>query len=107
MVRPDSGQAVSLQFDPYLDAVCFGAVSNLALCFLRLRQDAKQVLHVMADLVRNHISLRKFAGLAAAPAEADLHVAKEGGIEINAPVVRAVERAHRRLRETAPALDRS
>src|SRR5262245_4873562 len=107
MVRPDTGQAVSLQFDPYLNAVCFGAVSNLALCFLRLRQDAKQVLHVMADLVRNHVGFGKFAGLAAAPTEADLHVAEEGGIEINAPVIRAIERAHRRLCETTPTLDRS
>ena len=55
MVRPHTGQAVSLQFDSYLDAVCFGAASNLALCFLRLRQDAEQILHVMPDLVRDHI----------------------------------------------------
>src|SRR6185312_5029924 len=35
--------------------------------------------------------------------EADLHVAEERGVEIDAPVVRAVERAHRRLRLAAAA----
>src|SRR5690242_16861276 len=101
MMRPDAGEAVSLQLDPHLDAIRFGAVADPALRFLCLRQDTKQVLHVMADLVRNHIGFRKFARLAAASAESNLHVAEERGIEINTPVVRTIERTHRRLRESA------
>ena len=70
---------------------------------LRLRQDAEQVLHVVADLVRDHIGLGEFAGLAAAALEAHLHVAEERGVEIDAPVARAIERPHRRLRIAAAA----
>src|SRR5690349_6268449 len=100
-MRPDAGQAISLQFHAHLDAIRFRAASNPALRFLRLRQDAKQVLHVMPDLVSNHIGFRELASLAVAPTESNLHVAEEGGIEVDAPVVRAIERAHRRLRKTA------
>ena len=35
------------------------------LLLLHPRQDAEQVLHVMADLVGDHIGLRELAGLAA------------------------------------------
>src|SRR4029079_15922127 len=107
MVRPDTGEAVSLQFNPHLDAIRFRAVADPTLRFLRLRQDTEQILHVVSDLVRDHIGFGKFAGLAAAPTEANLHVAAERGIEIDTPVVRAVERTHRRLRESATALNRS
>ena len=39
-------------------------------CDCALRQDAEQILHVMADLVRDHIGLGEFAGLAGAAVEA-------------------------------------
>ena len=54
-----------------------------ALRLLRLRQDAEQVLHVMADLVRDHIGLRELAGLAGAAAEAPLRSLEERGVEID------------------------
>ena len=48
---------------------CRWLASRLApaalLRLLHLGQDAEQVLHVMADLVRDHIGLRELAGLAA------------------------------------------
>src|SRR5581483_596669 len=107
MVRPDPGQTIGLQFDAYLDTVCLNAIAAGALRGLRLRQDAKQVLHVMTDFVRDHIGLRKFTSFSAAASEADLYVTKKRGIEIDAPVVGAIERTHRGLRETATALYRS
>ena len=60
---PDAGEAVGLQLDPHLDAVRLRLAAGRALRLLRLRQDAEQVLHVMADLVRDHIGLRELAGL--------------------------------------------
>src|SRR5262245_59343007 len=59
----------------------------------------------MTDLMGDHISFGEFAGLAAAATEALLNVTEERGIEINASIVRAVERSHRRLREAAATLD--
>ena len=104
MMRPHPGIAVGLQFDPHLDAVCRRLAAGGALRRRRLRQNAEQVLHVVADLMRDHIGLGELASLAGAAAEAHLHVAEERRVEINAPVVRAVERPHRGLRKAAAAL---
>jgi hypothetical protein len=105
IIGPDSGETVGLQFDPHLNTICFRLAACLLLCPLRLRQNAEQVLHVMTDLVGDHVSFGEFAGLAGAATEALLNVTEERGIEINASIVRAVERSHRRLREAATTLD--
>ena len=85
----------------HLDLVGLGLAAGGALQLLRLRQDAEQVLHVMADLVRDHIGLRELAGLAAdvAAAEAGRDLIEERGVEIDLLVGRAIERPHR---ATAP-----
>src|SRR5262249_4596102 len=69
----------------------------------RLRQDAEQVLHVVADLVRDHVGLREPAGLAAdvATAKARRNLIEEGGIEVDLLIGRAIERAHGALRHPA------
>ena len=59
--RPDAGEAIGLQLDPHLNAVGLGLAARRLLLLLHLRQDAEQVLHVMADLVRDHIGLRELA----------------------------------------------
>src|SRR5258705_7290443 len=102
VARPDAGEAIRLQLDPHLDLVPLGLADG-ALRLLRLRQDAEQVLHVMADLVRDHIGLRELAGLAAdvAAAEAGGDLVEERGVEIDLLVGRAVERPHRALRDAA------
>src|SRR6516164_3763313 len=102
VMRPHAGKAIGLQLDPHLDLVGLDFVETL-LHLLHLGQDAQQVLHVMANLMGDHVGLRELAGLAAgvAGAEAPLEILKERGVEINLAVVRAVERAHRGLRETA------
>src|ERR1041385_4688882 len=99
MKRPDAGEAVGLQFDAHLDAVRSRFAARGLLRILRLWQNAEQVLHVMTDLMRDDVSLREFAGLAGATAEAHLDVAEERGVEIDTLVARAVERSHRRLRK--------
>ena len=71
VVRPDAGEAVGLQLD-HAPAVWLDCARSpeAALRLLHLGQDAEQVLHVMADLMRDHIGLRELAGLAGAAAEA-------------------------------------
>src|SRR5450759_2714988 len=103
MMCPDAGETVGLQFDPHLDAVRRHLVAGGALLGLRLRQYAEQVLHMVADLVRNHIGLGEFASLAAATAKAHAHVAEERSVEINALVGRTIEPVsytHLRAHET-------
>ena len=107
MVCPYAGVAIRLQFDSHLNAVGDGLVAGGALRGLRLGQSAEQVLHVVADLVRDHIGLREFAGVAGATVKARLDLTKKRRVEIDAPVGRTIKRPHRRLREAAAALLRA
>ena len=59
-----------------------------------------QHLHVMADLVGNDVGLREIARRA----EPRIEVAEERQVQIHLPVVRAVERPHRRLADAAARL---
>ena len=90
--RPEAGEAIGLQLHLHLDVVGGGPAGG-ALRLLRLGQDAQQVLHLVSDLVRDHIGLRELAGLAAEVAER--------GVEINRLVDRAIERPHGALRDAA------
>ncbi len=87
MVRPDAGIAIGLQFNAHLKPVGGDLAACGLLRGLLLRQGAEQILHVMADLVRDHISLREFAGVARATMEARLDLFEERGVEIDALVV--------------------
>src|SRR5262249_29826192 len=102
VVRPNPGKAVGLQLDPHLKLIALNRVHG-ALRFLYLGQDSEQILHVVADLMRNHIGLGELAAFASniAAAETSLEILKERGIEINFPIVRAIERAHVALRKPA------
>src|SRR6266581_1502133 len=93
-IGPNAGEAIGLQLDAHLQLIGLDLAERM-LALLRLRQDAEQVLHVMPDLVGNHVGLRELAGLAVvAAAEPALQVAEERGVEIDAPIVRAIERPH-------------
>ncbi len=100
--RPDTGEAIRLQLDAHLQPVGARAVLA-ALLLLHLRQDAEQVLHVMADLVRDHIGLGELApfGAGVAAAKAVLDLAEERRIEIDLLVVGTIERPHRAARPFA------
>src|ERR1019366_5520612 len=104
MVCPYAGVAIRLQFDSHLNAVGGGLVAGGPLRGLRLGQSAEQVLHVVTDLMRDHIGLREFAGVALATVKARLDLTKKRRVEIDAPVGRTIKRPHRRLREAAAAL---
>src|SRR5262249_52542932 len=102
VVRPHPGKAVGLQLDSYLKLVAFDRV-HAALRFLHLGQDSEQILHVMTDLVRDHVGLRELAAFASniAATETPLEILKECGVEIDLLIVRAVERTHGGLGKTA------
>src|SRR5262249_36851672 len=97
MAGPDAGQTISLQLDLDLQLICLSAVHPLLL-LLDPGKNSQRILHVVADLVGDHIGLRELAGFAFAAAETGLDLAEERGIEIDLLVVRTVERAHRALR---------
>ena len=77
-MRPHAGEAVGLQFDPHRHLVGLGLAHALP-HLIELRQDADQVLDMMADLVGDHIGLREVAGGAELPVE----LLEEGGVEID------------------------
>ena len=61
---PHASQTIGLQFHAHLQAVLLGLARR---CLLRLRglgKNSKLALHMMADLVRNHIGFGKIQGLA-------------------------------------------
>src|SRR3984957_14031823 len=101
-VRPDAGETIGLQLDAHLELVRLDLAGGGLLRLPDLRQDAKLVLHVMADLVGDHIGFGEFAGVAVrAGAELVLHVVEKRGVEIDALVERAVERPLGRFGESA------
>jgi hypothetical protein len=102
VVCPHPGKAVGLQLDSHLQFIGLDLV-HAALRLLYLRQDSQQILHVVADLVRNHVGLGELAALAShiAAAETPLEILKEGGIQIDLPINGTIERTHGGLGKSA------
>src|SRR5262249_33249053 len=102
-VRPHAGEAIGLQLHLHLDVVRRRLAVGRTLRLLCLRQNAQQILHVMADLVRDHVGLRKLARPAADVAAANTRrdLIKERGVEVDLLIGRAVERSHGALRGAA------
>src|SRR5262245_54564008 len=102
VVRPHSGKAVGLQLDSHLQFIGLDLV-HAALRLLYLGQDSQQILHVVADLVRNHVGLGELAALASdiAAAETPLEILKERGIQIDLPINGTIERTHGGLGKAA------
>ena len=94
-VSPDAGEAVGLQFDTDRHLVGLG-LAHLLPHLVELRQHADEVLHVMADLVRDHVGL----GEIARRAELAGQLVEEVGVEIDLAVVRTVERPGCRTRRS-------
>jgi hypothetical protein len=83
---------VGLQFNPHRQRIHL-RFRDLAAHAVDLARDAEQVLHVVADLVREHVSLREVTGRA----HAALQRIEELQVDVDLAVARAVERPHRRL----------
>ncbi len=96
VMRRHAGQEVGLELEPdrKLGGIGF---AHAALLRVHLVADAQQVLHVVADLVRHHIGLSKFARRF----EAVLQLVKEAKVNINFLIGRAIKRADCRACEPA------
>src|SRR5260370_2449196 len=103
-MRSTPREAIGLQLDVHLDVVRRRPAAGGALRLLRLGQNAEQILHVMSDLVRDDVGLRKLARLAAdvAAVETRRDLAAERGVEIDLLVGGTVEGSHGALRFSAP-----
>src|SRR5579871_966741 len=102
-VDPDAGQTIRLQLDPHLERVRLGLARHLLLHLRHARDDAEQVLHVMASLMRDDVGRGEFARAAGAAVEPRFDLAEESCVEKDFSVRRAIERPHRRLRHAATA----
>ena len=96
LVGPDAGEAVGLQFDADLNGVSLPLAHPLP-HRVDLIHDAEQVLHVMADLMRNHVGL----GGVAWCVEAVFQLLVEGEVDIDLLILGAIERAHLRHADAA------
>src|SRR5688572_3315702 len=95
-IGPHAGKAIGLQLDLYGERVAF-ALAHVGAGLPDLLLDAEHGLHVVPDLVRDDVGLRKVARRA----EAARQLVEEAQVDIDLLVGRAIERADRRLREAA------
>src|ERR1051325_81413 len=98
VVRPDAGEAVGLELAA--DGDRRRAASARALAHAR---EPEQLLHVMTDLVGDHVRLREVAGRAEPIAE----LAEEVEVEIDALVAGTIERTDGRFRHPARGAHRA
>src|SRR5262249_11776883 len=102
-IGPHAGETIGLQFDCNLNVIGLRSGFGALLRLLRLGKNAEQILHVMPNLVGNHVSFgeltRLTAHLAAAKARRDL--IEKRSVEINFVIHGAIEWAHCRLRNAA------
>ena len=101
VIRPHAREAIGLQLHRDLQPIP-GCLVAALLRRLHLVGRAEQCLHVMTHLVADYVRGREVAG-AAEPRQ----VAKEGRVEIHAPVARAIEGSGRGARESARRLNRA
>ena len=95
---PDPGIAIRLKLHRHLERVGLAPVGLLGTAhFVR---HAEQLLDVVAVFVRDHI----VAGEIATRTKALLQLLVEIGVEVDALILRAIERPHRALRGTAARL---
>src|SRR5574337_1699391 len=102
MVRPHTGQAVGLQLEPHRQRVGL-RLGGAAAHRVHLLGHAEQTLHVVADLVRDDVSLREVARRAELLAQR----VEEAEVDVDLLVGRAVERPHRRLPDAARGAGRA
>src|SRR5947199_1553696 len=93
-IGPEPGETIGLQLDLNLQVIRLDLADGV-LALLHLRQNAEQILHVVTDLVGDHVSLGELASLAVvAAAEPALQISEESRVEIDPLIVRTIERPH-------------
>ena len=93
---PDACEAVRLQFHFDGKSVHFG-LRRVLLQLAHFGLNPQQLLHVMADFMRDNVALSKIT----VSAKLAFHVIVKREIDIDGAVCRAVERPHHRLPGTA------
>ena len=68
-VGPHASEAVGLQLEPHRKLIGLCPATGLLLGTLHIRGEAKQVLDVMPDFVRDHVGLCEIARGAKAPSQ--------------------------------------
>ena len=101
LVRPHAGQAIGHQLG--LDRYRIALIRVLLFRRLNFRQQPHQVLHVMADLVRDHVGIGKVT----TAAQLGLHILEESCVEVEFMVIGTIEWPHRRLGGATPGLGRT
>ena len=94
-MSPHAGVTIGLQLDAHRALVRVAAER-------RALERAGEILHVMSDLVRQHVGLREIAWRA----ELLVKIVEEAQIEIDLAIARTVERPGRRARQPARRLNR-
>src|SRR5579862_3165121 len=90
-LRPNAREAIRLQLDS--DAVSGGPRTAIAAGGSLPVENPEQSLHMVTHLVRDHVRMRELAGRA----ELARHDVEEAQIQVDAPVIRAIERAGSRI----------
>ena len=86
--HPEVHRVIGLQLHPLRHFIGF-RFAHAPPHLVEPRQHPDQVLHVVADLMRDHISLGEITGCT----ELTRQLVEESGVEINLAVARAIERA--------------
>ena len=98
-------KAVGLQFDLHLQRVGFALLPAAAAARVTFGRMPEQVLHVMADLMRDHIGCGELARTCPMQPWKRFSTSRKKRVEIDLLVARTIERSHRGLRHAAaPAL---
>src|SRR6266404_2418093 len=101
VIDPDTREAIRLQLDLDLQRVGFRPVAGRLLQPRHARQDAEQVLDVMARFMGDDIGRGELAGIARAAVKAGFDLPEKSGVEKNLFLRWAIKRPHRRLRHAA------
>src|SRR4051794_14481590 len=97
-MSPHAGVTVGLQLES--DRELVREIRMLHLHATHTRLSTEQPLHMMAELVGDHVRLREITGRA----KAAIQLVEEAQVEIDALVHWTVEGSHRRLRSAASGL---
>ena len=100
VTRPDTGEEIRLELEPDGELIVF-CLADAAACAVQAIGDAEQLLHMMPDFVGDDVSLREIARRP----EAITQLPVKAQVDVNTPILRAIERTAGPAGETATGSD--
>src|SRR5262245_7184415 len=100
ITSPNAGQKICLQLQPDRQPIVF-SFTNPASSRLHAIGNAGQILHVMSNFVRDDVRLREIATCA----EALLEFTEKAEVDVNASILRTIERTGGPTGEAATGLN--